>query len=168
MSSFTVRTTKTQWKMEEREDVGSTISGGFLSSRITTNLIFFDQYLTINLFPIFSLCVEKSRENELGLIKVPNSHGGFLYHLPKQDDRPHLQRLRRILQQAFLSQSAQRGMVMIKVQPGNGQLVANLFEQVQFPEIFGTLSDDGSVLVLLKDGVPSIQVTSMVQKLLEK
>jgi len=47
-------------------------------------------------------------------------------------------------------------------------LVANLFEQVQFPEIFGTLSDDGSVLVLLKDGVPSIQVTSMVQKLLEK
>lgn len=106
--------------------------------------------------------------NELGLIKVPNSHGGFLYHLPRQDDRPHLQRLRRILQQAFLSQSAQRGMVMIKVQPGNGQLVANLFEQVQFPEIFGTLSDDGSVLVLLKDGVPSIQVTSMVQKLLEK
>ncbi|AFT82034.1 arginine repressor [Leuconostoc carnosum] len=106
--------------------------------------------------------------NELSLIKVPNSHGGFHYHLPKQDDRPRLQRLKRALQQSFLSQRAQRGQIMIKVQPGNGQLIANLFEQVQFPEVFGTLSDDGSVLVLLKDGVLPAQMTNIIQKLLEK
>ncbi len=106
--------------------------------------------------------------NELGLIKVPNTHGGFHYHLPKQDDRPYLQRLRRTLQQSFLSQRAQRGQIMLKVQPGNGQLVANLFEQVKFPEVFGTLSDDSSVLVLLKDGVVTSQMTNTIQKLLEK
>jgi len=106
--------------------------------------------------------------NELSLIKVPNSHCGFHYHLPKQDDRPRLQRLKRALQQSFLSQRAQRGQIMIKVQPGNGQLIANLFEQVQFPEVFGTLSDDGSVLVLLKDGVLPAQMTNIIQKLLEK
>jgi len=106
--------------------------------------------------------------NELGLIKVPNVHGGFHYHLPKQDDRPHLQRLRRALQQSFLSQRAQRGQIIIKVQPGNGQLISNLFEQVKFPEVFGTLSDDGSVLVLLKDGIVTSQMTNIIQKLLEK
>lgn len=106
--------------------------------------------------------------NELGLIKVPNVHGGFHYHLPKQDDRPHLQRLRRALQQSFLSQRAQRGQIILKVQPGNGQLIANLFEQVKFPEVFGTLSDDGSVLVLLKDGIVTSQMTNIIQKLLEK
>jgi transcriptional regulator of arginine metabolism len=39
---------------------------------------------------------------------------------------------------------------------------------VKFPEIFGTLSDDGSVLVLLKDGVVASQMTNTIQKLLEK
>ncbi|WP_278848001.1 arginine repressor [Leuconostoc lactis] len=106
--------------------------------------------------------------NELGLIKVPNAHGGFHYHLPKQDDRPHLQRLRRVLQQSFLSQRAQRGQIFLKVQPGSGQMVANLFEQVNFPEVFGTLSDDSSVLVLLKDGVTANQMTNIIQKILEK
>ena len=90
--------------------------------------------------------------NELGLIKI----------------RPYLQRLRRALQQSFLSQRAQRGQIILKVQPGNGQLIANLLEQVKFPEIFGTLSDDGSVLVLLKDGVVASQMTNTIQKLLEK
>jgi len=104
----------------------------------------------------------------LGLIKIPNAQGGFHYHLPKQDDRPYLQRLRRALQQSFLSQRAQRGQIILKVQPGNGQLIANLLEQVKFPEIFGTLSDDGSVLVLLKDGVVASQMTNTIQKLLEK
>lgn len=106
--------------------------------------------------------------NELGLIKVPNVHGGFHYHLPQQDDRPHLQRLRRALQQSFLSQRAQRGQIILKVQPGNGQLISNLFEQVAFPEVFGTLSDDGSVLVLLKDGIVTSQMTNIIRKLLEK
>ena len=106
--------------------------------------------------------------NELGLIKVPNSHDGFLYHLPKSDYRPYLQRLRRALQHSFLSLRAQRGMIMIKVQPGNGQLVSNLIEQVQLPEIFATISDDGSVLVLLKDGIPTAKVINIIQKLLEK
>ncbi|GMA70297.1 arginine repressor [Leuconostoc litchii] len=106
--------------------------------------------------------------NELGLVKVPNSHDGFLYHLPKSDDRPYLHRLRRALQQSFLSLRAQNGMLMVKVQPGNGQLVANLIEQVQLPEIFATISDDGSVLVLLKDGVPATKVINIIQKLLEK
>ena len=106
--------------------------------------------------------------NELGLIKIPNAQGGFHYHLPKQDDRPYLQRLRHALQQSFLSQRAQRGQIILKVQPGNGQLIANLLEQVKFPEIFGTLSDDGSVLVLLKDGVVASQMTNTIQKLLEK
>lgn len=106
--------------------------------------------------------------NELGLIKVPTSYGSFQYHLPKQDDRPHLQRLKKAMQQSFLSQRSQRGQIMIKVQPGNGQLVANLFEQVNFPEVFGTLSDDGTVLVLLKEGVATLQMTNIIQKLLEK
>ncbi|KAF0261709.1 MULTISPECIES: arginine repressor [Leuconostoc] len=106
--------------------------------------------------------------NELGLIKVPNAHGGFHYHLPKQDDRPHLQRLRRALQQSFLSQRAQRGQILLKIQPGSAQLIANLFEKVKFPEVFGTLSDDGTVLVLLKDGVTTAEMTSIIQKLLEK
>ena len=47
-------------------------------------------------------------------------------------------------------------------------MVANLFEQVNFPEVFGTLSDDSSVLVLLKDGVTANQMTNIIQKLLEK
>ncbi|MGL5466232.1 MAG: arginine repressor, partial [Leuconostoc lactis] len=66
------------------------------------------------------------------------------------------------------SQRAQRGQIFLKVQPGSGQMVANLFEQVNFPEVFGTLSDDSSVLVLLKDGVTANQMTNIIQKLLEK
>ena len=104
----------------------------------------------------------------MGRINVPKAHGGFHYHLPKHYDRPHLQRLRRALQQSFLSQRAQRGQILLKIQPGSAQLIANLFEKVNFPEVFGTLSDDGTVLVLLKDGVTTAEMTSIIQKLLEK
>lgn len=106
--------------------------------------------------------------NELGLVKVPNSKGGFHYHLPQKNDRPHLQRLKRALQQSFLSVRAQKQMLLMKVQPGNGPLVSKLLEQVQLPEIFGTISDDDSVLVLLKDGYTAQQAVSMIQKMLEK
>ncbi len=59
-------------------------------------------------------------------------------------------------------------MLLMKVQPGNGPLVSKLLEQVQLPEIFGTISDDDSVLVLLKDGYTAQQAISMIQKMLEK
>jgi hypothetical protein len=47
MSSFTLGTTETQRKEEEgctmREDLHSTISGGFLTSKITIKLTYFTQ-----------------------------------------------------------------------------------------------------------------------------
>lgn len=103
--------------------------------------------------------------NELGIVKVPIQNGGFFYGVADTQNQLRKVRLKKLMQQAFLSMKSQRGMVYIKVQPGNGPVLANLIEQADFEEVFTAMPSDDSIMVFLKPGVEELNVVNEINKL---
>ena len=102
----------------------------------------------------------------LGLIKLTDGHGNSYYHLPTQTAQPHRQRLQAALQRSFLSMRVQLPMGFIKVQPGTGPLISKLFERVDLPDIFAVMSDDDSVLLILRQDCSTTQFQELMRQFL--
>lgn len=91
---------------------------------------------------------------ELQLIKVPQATGGFKYAL--FDDNNSLNQLKVILNEDDTIYTTQDNLVYIKVTPGSGPALKSAIELIDFPEVFGAISDDDTVLVILKNGVNGV------------
>ncbi len=61
----------------------------------------------------------------------------------------------------------QDNFLFIKVIPGSGPVVANLLEQMAFPEVFGTLGDDSSVLVICTAENPRKQLETKINQMIQ-
>lgn len=105
--------------------------------------------------------------SEMQLLKVPAQGGGYRYSVPPQKTVNASRKLRQTISDSFVSMKSQTNMVFIKVIPGSGPVVANLLEQMNFPEVFGTLGDDASVLVICTNDEErenfEVKINQMVQ-----
>lgn len=86
--------------------------------------------------------------SDMQLLKVPAQNGGYRYSMPPQKTVNASRKLQQTISDSFVTMRAQDNLIFIKVIPGSGPVVANLLEQMAFSEIFGTLGDDSSVLVI--------------------
>ncbi|HBT47193.1 MAG TPA: arginine repressor [Peptococcaceae bacterium] len=96
---------------------------------------------------------------ELGLIKVPAGPDTYRYAPPPEERRsnPYL-RLRRLFQDSVAKVDFSENLILIRTLPGTAHAVASCIDQIEWPEIIGTVAGDDTILVIIKpkEAVPAI------------
>lgn len=88
---------------------------------------------------------------ELHLVKVPTPDGRYKYSLPVDvRTNPH-QKLKRLLMDCFVSIDHAENLIVLKTLPGNAHAVAVLIDNLDWPEIMGTLAGDDTILIICKE-----------------
>jgi transcriptional regulator of arginine metabolism len=86
---------------------------------------------------------------ELGLVKLPDEHGGSAYAVPAHvtDPTPTLQRL---LPALYLGADGVGNLLVVKTLTGGAQPVAVAIDWEEWPEVVGTVAGDDTVLLILR------------------
>ncbi|BAP85559.1 arginine repressor ArgR [Paucilactobacillus hokkaidonensis JCM 18461] len=87
---------------------------------------------------------------EMQLVKVPSDGGGYHYSLPVQKQLDTQKKLKRTLNDAFVSLDSQEKMVVVHVQPGSGPALATLISQMNLEDLFCAIGDDSTVLAICR------------------
>ncbi|KRM31917.1 arginine repressor [Ligilactobacillus acidipiscis DSM 15836] len=101
---------------------------------------------------------------QLQLIKVPLNDGSYRYTLPSEKEVDAAVKLKKTLQDVYVSSDIHNEMCVLKVQPGNGPTVSGLFQQMNYPEVFACISDDDTIMIFNR----STQAASKVQEEIRK
>lgn len=87
---------------------------------------------------------------ELHLVKVPLIDGKYKYSLPADQRFNPLQKLKRSLIDAFVSIDSASHLLVMKTLPGNANAIASLIDNLDWPEILGTIAGDDTCLIICK------------------
>lgn len=87
---------------------------------------------------------------ELKLIKVPAASGGYRYSLPLESTEDIVEKLDKLLKNAFVSVDEMDKFVILRTLPGNASAIANLIDKRFKEELFGTLNDDDNILMIAR------------------
>jgi len=88
---------------------------------------------------------------ELQLVKVPSEDGGYRYDLPPEVNYNTSRKISQLMKDAFVSIDTQREMVLVRTIPGNAFALGTLIDSANYEEVFGTLSDDDTILIICRD-----------------
>lgn len=103
---------------------------------------------------------------ELGLIKVPTMEGIYRYSLP-QDRTPGdvLRRAQRMWEDAVVSMDMAENLIVIKTMSGTAQGVADAFDDLEWPEVVGTVAGDNTILVIIRTKEQAAEVMKRLHHL---
>lgn len=87
---------------------------------------------------------------ELHLVKVPTSNGLYKYSLPADRRFNPAQKLKRILQESFISIDYSENLIVLKTLPGNAHAVGALLDNLDWNDVIGTLAGDDTILVICR------------------
>lgn len=88
---------------------------------------------------------------ELHLIKVPTESGIYKYSLPTEEKRFNPEKkLKRTLQESFLSIDQSENFILLKTLPGNAQAVAAILDHLDWEEMMGTIAGDDTILIIAR------------------
>lgn len=104
---------------------------------------------------------------EMQLVKVPSIGGGYHYSLPVQKQLDTQKKLRRTLGDAVISMDIQDKLVVLHVQPGNGPALSTLISQMNYEDVFCTLGDDSTVLLICRSDSGAQQMLNLINELIE-
>lgn len=90
---------------------------------------------------------------ELHLVKVATNNGIYKYSLPADRRFNPIQKLKRILQDSFVSIDHSGNLIVLKTLPGNAHAVASLLDHLEWEEIMGTLAGDDTILIVCREKV---------------
>ncbi|MGA8941755.1 MAG: transcriptional regulator ArgR [Thermoactinomyces sp.] len=96
---------------------------------------------------------------ELHLIKVPTESGIYKYSLPTEEKRFNPEKkLKRTLQESFVSIDQSENFILLKTLPGNAQAVAAILDHLDWEEMMGTIAGDDTILIIArhKDRAPEL------------
>ena len=88
---------------------------------------------------------------ELHLVKVPTNNGRYKYSLPADQRFNPLQKLKRMLTESFVGIEKSENLIVIKTLPGNANAVGALIDNLDWPEIIGTIAGDDTILIICRD-----------------
>lgn len=105
---------------------------------------------------------------ELGLVKVLNSEGRYIYKpiSLKQDNMK--ERLRKIFSTSILSITTAGHIIVIKTIPGGAQISAAAIDALEIAEIAGTIAGDDTVFVAISDATKIEQIRNTFLKNIEE
>ncbi|PWU68563.1 transcriptional regulator AhrC/ArgR [Gracilibacillus dipsosauri] len=87
---------------------------------------------------------------ELHLVKVPTADGRYKYSLPADQKFNPLNKLRRLIMDAFVSIDIASHFIVMKTLPGNAQAMGALIDNLSWDEIMGTICGDDTILIICK------------------
>ncbi|GGN95474.1 transcriptional regulator AhrC/ArgR [Saccharibacillus kuerlensis] len=88
---------------------------------------------------------------ELLLIKVPLDDGRYKYSMPTEQRYNPVQKLKRALVDNFVHIDHSSNLVVMKCLPGTANSIAALLDNMEWPEIMGTLSGDDTILLICRE-----------------
>ncbi|MBG9793551.1 arginine repressor [Paenibacillus dendritiformis] len=101
---------------------------------------------------------------ELHLIKVPMKDGRYKYSLPVDQRFNPAQKLKRSLLDNFISIDSTENLVVIKCLPGTANAIAVLMDNIEWPEIMGTVCGDDTILIICRTKKESDQVVAQIEE----
>lgn len=87
---------------------------------------------------------------ELHLVKVPMADGRYKYSLPADQRFNPLEKLRRLIMDAFVKIDMAGYFIVLKTLPGNANAVGVLIDNMEWAEILGTLCGDDTCLIICR------------------
>lgn len=87
---------------------------------------------------------------EMKLIKVPAQNGGYRYNVPQKEQEDVNEKLADLLKEAVVSVDQMEKFISVKTLPGNASACANLLEKQFAKNLFATVNDDDSVLMIAR------------------
>ncbi|MGO4107370.1 transcriptional regulator AhrC/ArgR [Paenibacillus sp. YAF4_2] len=102
---------------------------------------------------------------ELMLIKVPAEDGRYKYSLPQEQQRQNpVNKLKRALIDHFTHIDYTDNLVVMKCLPGTANTICALIDNMEWPEVMGTICGDDTILIICRTKEKSGE---LVEKLLE-
>ncbi|WP_112181267.1 MULTISPECIES: transcriptional regulator AhrC/ArgR [Paraliobacillus] len=87
---------------------------------------------------------------ELHLVKVPMVDGRYKYSLPADQRFNPLEKLRRLMRDAFIRIDQAGYFLVLKTLPGNANALGALIDNLDWSEILGTICGDDTILIICK------------------
>lgn len=88
---------------------------------------------------------------ELMLIKVPTDSGTYKYSLPTAQRYNPVQKLQRALIDNFVNIDHTGNLVVVKCLPGTANSVAVLIDNMEWPDLLGTICGDDTILMICRN-----------------
>lgn len=102
---------------------------------------------------------------ELMLIKIPAGDGRYKYSLPQDQQRQNpVYKLKRALIDHFTHIDFTENLVVMKCLPGTANAIGALIDNMEWPEVMGTICGDDTILIICRTKEKSGE---LVEKLLE-
>ncbi|HLR62452.1 MAG TPA: transcriptional regulator ArgR [Lentibacillus sp.] len=87
---------------------------------------------------------------ELHLVKVPSSSGHYKYSLPADQRFNPLEKLKRLIRDAFVKIEHTSHFIVLKTLPGNAHAIGVLIDNLEWDEIMGTICGDDTCLIICR------------------
>lgn len=97
---------------------------------------------------------------ELHLVKVPLMDGRYKYSLPADQRFNPLQKLKRLLIDAFVRIDTASNLLVLKTLPGNAQAMCALIDNLNWDEILGTIGGDDTCLIICRSQTEAENVSN--------
>jgi transcriptional regulator of arginine metabolism len=88
---------------------------------------------------------------ELHLVKVPTLSGKYKYSLPADLKFNPEEKLKRLIEDAFVNIDHASHFVVLKTLPGNANAVGVLIDNLDWEEIMGTICGDDTCLIICRE-----------------
>lgn len=95
---------------------------------------------------------------ELHLVKVPMIDGRYKYSLPADQRFNPLEKLRRLMRDAFIRIDQAGYFLVLKTLPGNANALGALIDNLDWPEILGTICGDDTILIICKTQEHTLEI----------
>ncbi|SES82613.1 transcriptional regulator, ArgR family [Oceanobacillus limi] len=87
---------------------------------------------------------------ELHLVKVPTNSGKYKYSLPADQRFNPLDKLKRLIMDAFVKIEHTSHFIVLKTLPGNAHAIGVLIDNLDWDEIMGTICGDDTCLIICR------------------
>jgi transcriptional regulator of arginine metabolism len=87
---------------------------------------------------------------ELRLVKVPATNGTYKYSLPADQKFNPLNKLKRLIMDAFVKLEHASHFIVLKTLPGNAHAIGVLIDNLDWDEIMGTICGDDTCLIICR------------------
>lgn len=102
---------------------------------------------------------------EMHLVKIPTKYGEYRYSMPTSSRVNSEEKLKRVLKDAFVFADYISNQVAVKVLPGNGPVVAELIEAMNYQGVFATLGDDNTVMIFTREEAAAPEIYQKLMRL---
>lgn len=102
---------------------------------------------------------------ELMLVKVPVAEGRYKYSLPLDQQRQNpIHKLKRAIVDHFTGIDYTDNLVVLKCLPGTANTIGALIDNIEWPEVMGTICGDDTILIICRT---KDQSAAVVERLLD-